>query len=1637
MKGTTEIQLPRFLDRREAPALYQNILDAGRAQALAIRWGACAWLEPSELLKLAVLLADVGRKGIQICLELPMPADSGELPGHQKRTAETIDFARRVGFFAFLAAVPGIRFELRQGARHEDATTPLKADAFIVQSLDVTPASRRRSTSLLEITRIDDSKGTDSAVEALTSSDRVQELVDQYSSLDFLTSGEFALLVVSELAENVVDHGVQSGNHTSLALGAMTLNYIKLGNRADPLSPFNTRLQHGAPYERQYLSLYKSPGYLELCVSDVGVGIVRTLRERALDYGLDPSKDGEILASAFWARTTRDPGDHRPGLRGLYYVFQTVREHQGLLACECNDLSLAYSFNSLEVQNAVATCPKEQPTTANAVETFPSSMPGTHLRILMPLAASGRRRQYWLLQLQARRGEKMRGLPVLPLPIVHPVPRAVSKTGSEQRRIPMSEFRAACRSLFAEDAVNVADATRGSIAWLAAARTRDWRKPELQGLLDEFVSQRTATHIAIVNIPRERFLAFVFICRHMLPAEDGRGALLMDEAGRFVIPTRDSDRLLEGVRQWAVNRVPFIIPFGLLGKVTEVLSTLATADDPWTGCEYLFAVACRSLVVEFRDTLESATERGRAVSLNSGDLVGSFVQFDEALRDVGYLRTVSGLVETLLKTALKPKRMLVVRRGPRRMLEYRRPLDRRDVRLLPQLTERYYPSADWFSDVREDAVCCIVTDVVFRCTTTRELIAICAARAQAAGTRPEFSVLAPIYAVASPESGVKESLEPTALPYVHILQEGTRTVEVYALQRTIVSPPVEARKNTPSALRLDSETNLIVDVSTAVGRAFPMGIIPPADFILMAERADAIINGHVAIAEEHFDLEFDVPRLLREGGEVSALFVSYLTDIIEKRSIDTVVFPDRSQIETVVPALTDALEQRGMSSPVIIRTRRVSGGEVIVSYRDRAALMEGRRFLIIDDAINSGRTTLRVLRLVLDGSDDPKHISSVALISRQGRDEVLTTHGISSFRDVHVRFECWAHIPVRHYFPGDCPTCRRRDAAVLVAGAAPHGAGLSQYARMLARTLTAEAYYETVRGVAAEQKLVYAVPVRVSRGADGGLTSEMRRFATIGGARAALACAIGEQQIVDGVLVATMLADINDVRLASYVLYQAASRTSDPVGLWGDAVFQKVFDEVTATATPAYGQSDDIVEVRAASIRELARAVWFAPDAAFSRYLAVLLEHGARTLDDDVVYAELILLAYRFAASLGDRDFGGGQEYLRKVIEKAIGAARRSELGANREKPYAMDAVSRLLRLRRLQQVATGEPIIELWLDGVVETLERLGYYSEHRSTGIPSKEAWVEADGIYDELGRIVHGVGAGDDSSGSDGVESIKRSLRRLIDRPREDVGHYAVALTSALTPWLKAAELTRHLKRDEVVRAVESLHRGEKDSRQLVRSLESLDREYQRGQPEDIRRAVGEVAVLLGKLDGILYETSADDRPPLLRNMIESLLCPLHKLARDFRREIVVEQLSSGGHAVTTTGSFFDYSDKVMDHGPPKWIVLLAPARTVIGIIRDVLIGNLKKHWLDGRESARVSVHCDVTGTDSIQVRTGLHMEAVVNDERVILPPEGYLWAKSLGRARRIMEAFGGELEVSRSFDGTTENAAIQMRVRSGHF
>ncbi|MGI8426191.1 MAG: hypothetical protein ACR2M4_06265 [Actinomycetota bacterium] len=230
---------------------------------------------------------------------------------------------------------------------------------------------------------------------------------------------------------------------------------------------------------------------------------------------------------------------------------------------------------------------------------------------------------------------------------------------------------------------------------------------------------------------------------------------------------------------------------------------------------------------------------------------------------------------------------------------------------------------------------------------------------------------------------------------------------------------------------------------------------------------------------------------------------------------------------------------------------------------------------------------------------------------------------------------------------------------------------------------------------------------------------------------------------------------------------------------------------------------------------------------------------------------------------------------------------------------------------------------------------------------------------------------------------------------------------------------------------------MHQAEEDSRQLVRSLESLDKEYRRGQLEDIRRAVGEVANLLGKLDGMLYETSADDRPQLLRNMIESLLCPLHKLAREFSREIVVGQLSSGGHAVTTTGSFFDYSDKVIGHGAPKWIVPLAPARSLAEVIRNVLIGNLQKHRLDGRASARVSVHCDVSGTESIQVRTGLHMEAVVNGERVILPPEDRLWGKTLGRARRKLEAFGCELEVSRSVDGTTENAAIRMEVRSGHF
>jgi hypothetical protein len=763
-----------------------------------------------------------------------------------------------------------------------------------------------------------------------------------------------------------------------------------------------------------------------------------------------------------------------------------------------------------------------------------------------------------------------------------------------------------------------------------------------------------------------------------------------------------------------------------------------------------------------------------------------------------------------------------------------------------------------------------------------------------------------------------------------------------------------------------------VDVSAEAGSAFPTGVVAPADFILMAERVDAIIHGHIAIAGEHFDLEFDVPKLLREGGEISALFVSHLTDIIQERKIDRIAFPDQSQIETVIPALTDALVMRGVSSPVIIRTRCVSGGEVIVPYQDRADLESGRRFLIIDDAINSGRTTVRVMSLVLNGST-PEHISSVALISRQGHDNVLATLGISRVRDVDMKFECWAHIPVRHYHPGDCPTCRRRDAAVLVAGAAPHGVGVSQYARMLARMLTAENYYETAQSVGggAEQRLVYEVPIRVLRDAGGRLKVETRRFATIGGAKAALACAIGEQQTVDGEFVTTILTGITDVRLSCYILYQAASRTQDPVGLWGDTVFQKAFDAVTFTATPSSGQDEGIVEVCAAGIRDLTRALWFAPDGAFSRYLAVLLERGAPTIHDDTLYAEFMLLAYRFAASLSGHDYGEGQTHLLKLIENTLIVARKSEGKAHSDRSSQMDVVQRVMRLRRLQQIATGAPIIEPWLDGAVETLERLGYYSEHKTMGIPSQEAWVDADALRDKLSPYALSVANKDDPFVSDLFDKIDEPLRRLLSRPRQDAAHYAEAIGSALTPWLKAAEWSGHVKLDGFIRAEKFLHEAEADSKRLIVSLEKLDEAYRRRELGEIWRAVVEVADLLGKLVEVLYETAADDRPPLLRNLIQSQLYPLHQLAREFGRAIVGTHFSSGGHIVTTTGSFFDYSDEVINRVAPMWIVLLAPAHVVSNVVRDVLIGNIQKHWLHGRSGSRIRIHCDVIGAESIQL------------------------------------------------------------------
>jgi hypothetical protein len=59
-KTTEPIELPRYLDKSSAADFFTRFVSASSGPRVMLRWGECAWLEPSELLKLAVLLDDLG-----------------------------------------------------------------------------------------------------------------------------------------------------------------------------------------------------------------------------------------------------------------------------------------------------------------------------------------------------------------------------------------------------------------------------------------------------------------------------------------------------------------------------------------------------------------------------------------------------------------------------------------------------------------------------------------------------------------------------------------------------------------------------------------------------------------------------------------------------------------------------------------------------------------------------------------------------------------------------------------------------------------------------------------------------------------------------------------------------------------------------------------------------------------------------------------------------------------------------------------------------------------------------------------------------------------------------------------------------------------------------------------------------------------------------------------------------------------------------------------------------------------------------------------------------------------------------------------------------------------------------------------
>ncbi len=1613
--------LPKYLQHDKIHDLYQQITRLTSSEPLELSFEHCVWADHFELQKLAVCLAGLPLESNTLTIHgyKDLPSDAPEaLKESNEKTIEVVDYANRINFFGLLHQRFGAGLKVVCRGETFSAHTETDLQNLLSELLPVTRADTRQSRSYIPIQSLTDRKAVDRITRTFLAGDQIQELIEHHAGLDFVASGEFATLIVHELLQNTIEHAWPYQFENPVAV--VSLSTVSSRRREGENSRLQFRSQYGPPYEQQFLQNLLSTGYLELCVSDNGVGITTTLgacEDKWQEwFGSRTPSDADLLAAAFWANVTRDAGPHRPGHRGLYFAFESVRENSGVLICQVMRQQLAVVCNDPDWIKRHKTNPALKPTTAHDVSDLSTNISGTHLRVLLPLI-SGRQRRYWWMRFASR--DELFHPAERDLDLrVEAVPLAPTSDEMEADLVAaMADFRERCRGTVNKSSGSL-PGFDGTVLWLSAAQTRFWTKQHIQTLLTEVLDDSSLKVISIVNLPSSQFQSFSFVARYVTALETGKLVLLQDQSGKRVIVYRQHTQLCEDFMRWAVEGAE--TSFDDSSNEGNLVSSFVTAfrqKYPTTTLTRLqFVAVTLGIQEEFSSRLERFRDRTSIVRLDEGCYVKGYIELDEALRSGMFLRVAASLVQLSRSFVIKPKGTIVVRRAAVRLMEHSRSLDDEDIWVMPTPAVENAPSAEWIS---KHSPVCIVTDVVCRGTTLSRLLSHVGLAQDTSKKSSALTIVAPLIVDLEGECAThNHNIVHSSVPGLSYLTfTSSEPIPIIWAMRSVVQTAEKA----DNALSPDQATNILFErPGDYLHEA--LGEMEPGTFIRFAEHQNALWLGHLIITGEHFDLEFNMSRLLRDGSPVLARFVDMVVRSISSIDADTIVFPDESRIQLAISAIEDALFVSGMTVPRFLRMRRSASGEMFLRKSDERAMQEAKALVFLDDAVNSGGTVRQMLAKATKLVAPNAVFSFCTVVSRQSADEALLFRDISSIEERSFKHNNLVRIPVGFFTEDDCPYCRIRDISN---GLALGLGSRSQIAALLhefADNLHPANAYERVVNRVVEPSLRYSAPVPKA----GKLVSE--QFATLSGAKAAVACALASKAQLDlEAFIEVLDRCQGNPLLSAYAFHVACGRHSSSASFTESPQFVERFESVCENLGNVARDEFGSANVFTDAVVDLCLTCWFVSPTKRLALLAGMIQRCHKHLIDLRIYEWWLFLCYGVSQVRGEDNAAYDQ------LQEAITQSRRVEALAEEPGKSSLESVERLMNLRHLAQALAGEPVSEPWLEGVIRALEILSYKAGHEWTHFVTRRDIGWATSLSEQLIDLNLDEDPQHIASTAE-VPELFSDVDSFLKLSTASLAFLARSLSHSLGGWLRAVDYAgqSNFELDELLN---KLHICELRASKLLEAVDHARLEFRQQRFDLLAVTLHDMAEAQQTLYTLLYEQS--QHGAAIRSEVEHLLCPLYDLAGSFSTREVEEQLLNETCQLRTQGTLFEYCDQVKapSQNKPRWSVLLAPMSLVHAILKDVVIENPRKHIIQSLdEGSTVEIRADIEGIELLDHRIRFRVTVLVNNRAWALPKE--LWHKTLGRNREILlHVYGGHARIEASKFGPDSSVVVEFL--SGHF